>query len=272
MMDRPLNRSYDRTRASESKASDPPPQPKGARKRKRRADDASSATASRKRTNRYRAPPVCTQCGTVIHEGGTRHVCRYHAYSDGSKAALFAAYGVGVWATHDGKHGGAIETDANKIAYPWAFGWYCCHQPANAPGCRLGEGHSRVGAQTEMSRLVQDGLDVVQIFGRILSMDEAASLQDLNRPREEHLVSEQSSSRRRKAMQSVSLESDSDSNSDPDSESETEVEALRRRTNNLTVVAAAIVALMAADDIDEEIRENKHKVLLSLSNLLKNTA
>ncbi|KAI8954489.1 hypothetical protein F4801DRAFT_533397 [Xylaria longipes] len=94
-------------------------------------------------TKRKAGPPIkiCVQCQDAFYEeeNGDK-ACRYH---DGE---LDVDYDSDVWADHDERCHGTIDTDENRAAYPEGFVWNCCGKSGYRGGCTRGR-HDALGGQ-----------------------------------------------------------------------------------------------------------------------------
>lgn len=74
---------------------------------------------------------------------------------------LEADYESGVWADHDEKTHGPIDTEENREDYPEGFDWSCCDKPGDEPGCKVGHHHSLV----DLSKKGKYSLDTESVIG-----------------------------------------------------------------------------------------------------------
>ncbi|KAK1749908.1 hypothetical protein QBC47DRAFT_395204 [Echria macrotheca] len=75
---------------------------------------------------------ICVQCEKVYSKAAnTEMLCQYH------NGELEPDYGSRVWADHDQRCHGTINSDYCRKEYPDGFTWTCCDQTGTGNGCRL---------------------------------------------------------------------------------------------------------------------------------------
>ncbi|KIL88120.1 hypothetical protein FAVG1_09003 [Fusarium avenaceum] len=78
---------------------------------------------------------ICVQCDDAFYKSDNTDntACYYHW---GELEVDYEAY---VWADHDERCHGTIDTEAMRKENPEGFTWVCCGKPGDESGCKLGK-------------------------------------------------------------------------------------------------------------------------------------
>ncbi|GKT98447.1 hypothetical protein FLAG1_03944 [Fusarium langsethiae] len=76
---------------------------------------------------------ICVQCDEAFFNNDNTVTCCYHW------GELEVDYDAHVWADHDERCHGTIDSEEMRKENPEGFTWTCCDKPGDKTGCKLGK-------------------------------------------------------------------------------------------------------------------------------------